>query len=88
MHGWLIQSTSISVKATYGDPDIFVTADGTIPSPSNFMWRAQRIGDDMVTINGTDPLWRELCLEFGCDVHIAVRAFQTTTYSIVFNSEE
>jgi hypothetical protein len=73
-----------------GDPDIYVLAGRpTMPPPSaaNFMWRSINVGGDSVNIHGADPEYSAQCDPFGCFMHIAVRGFLSSSYSITVTQD-
>jgi len=79
--GASIGNVQISVTPTYGDPDLYVNNDGTVPSSSSYRWRSNHFGADSITIPSSDP---HACPS-SCTYLICVVAWgtHTTEYSIV-----
>ncbi len=69
---------TITVTPQYGDPDLYVTVDGTMPSVDNFQWASLDWGRDTLLISSP-------C--FNCIVLIGVEAFEHTLYSVVASSD-
>ena len=69
-------SLSVSVTPLYGDPDVYITNDGTTPSPTNYQWDSLNWGRDSVSIDDCS----------NCDYLIGVNAFSHTLYTILASS--
>ncbi|GAB5366160.1 hypothetical protein AAMO2058_001120900 [Amorphochlora amoebiformis] len=63
---------------TQGDPDLYISTTNTHPNKTSYMWKAQSLGADAITITNTDPLACTHCTYF-----IAVYAYTATRMSIV-----
>lgn len=63
---------SFSVFRIIGDPDLYVTDNGLLPTLTNFTYRSADFGQDLVTINNPRP----------ATYIIGVYGFQTTQYSL------
>ena len=79
---FLSKEVDIAVKANTGDPDIYVTADGSQPTASNYRWRSGKVGSDELNITSSDPYWRGQCSIFGCNFNIGVYGYQQSTFAI------
>lgn len=71
---------TIAVSPSYGDPDVYVTLDGSTPSLTNFAYRAVgSSGVDAVTITaaavGCALSNQSKCFCDSCDVYVSVIAF-------------
>eukprot|EP00966_Prymnesium_polylepis_P215891 4998322-Prymnesium_polylepis.1 len=75
--GTNVSTFTISATATTGDPDIYVSSDGVLPTDTHFSWHAAAAGEDMLTINVGDPGW---CLH--CTYLIGVSSTISTVYTI------
>jgi hypothetical protein len=65
-----------------GDPDLLISTATTRPDYSTAMWRQEKVGQDTITIEKTDPKWT-----MGV-YYIAVKAFRKDlTYQIIGLSE-
>jgi len=80
----------VAVGPLFGDPDIYVTLDGRVPSTTVWNYRSSAsTGVDYIAIRGTDPQYRASpCyaaqLSNGtCQVRVAVVGFTTTIYLVV-----
>ena len=68
----------ISLSNSLGDPDLFVTNDGTFPTRTHYQWASTRFGSDQITIR--DPPSGHYMM--------GVYAWSTTVYSIVAVTHE
>ena len=69
---------TVTVSAASGDPDIYISNDGTLPSLAHYAWHADAWGEDAVTVDAHDAAW---CA--GCDYLIGVKAAQhDATYTV------
>jgi hypothetical protein len=69
---------TISLTAFSGDPDVYISTKYPQPNPTNSTWSGSAWGDDSVTIARTDD---NFCSH--CWYYIAVKAFQTSSYTIL-----
>jgi hypothetical protein len=69
---------TISVTRIVGDPDIYVTTDGSEPSRDNYNYASINYGTDVLTIY-SPPV---------TTIRIAVYAFLTSQYTIVASTDE
>ena len=53
---------SITLDAAFGNPDVFVTADGTIPNQQHYTWAAREMGSDTLVIRGHDQHACTMCI--------------------------
>ena len=53
---------SITLDAAFGNPDIFISADGTIPNQQHYTWAAREMGSDTLVIRGHDPKACTVCI--------------------------
>lgn len=68
---------SIVLTKTFGDPDMYVSADGTYPSKDHFTWSSKSNSDDTVSIpSASDGVYI-----------IAVHGFTSAAYSIVATTQ-
>jgi hypothetical protein len=68
---------TVTVTPQYGDPDLYITTDGTIPSPDNYQWDSLYYGRDSIIIS-------DGCNN--CQYTIGVNAFSHTLYTIIASS--
>lgn len=68
----------ITVTPTVGDPDLYVSADGIVPTPSSYQWYSNHFGADDILIRTTDPNYCS-----GCTYLITVHAFGRSLTSFV-----
>ena len=52
---------SFTLSAEFGNPDIFVSSNGRLPTPHGYTWSAREAGSDTISIAGHDPLACTLC---------------------------
>jgi len=52
---------TVSGTPTLGDPDIYITSDGVLPSRTHFGWHADAVGEDAVTVDAHDAGWCASC---------------------------
>jgi len=71
---------SISVTRKYGDPDLFVSTSlhgSGRASPDSYMWASMALGEDLITIDSSDP---NFCSN--CSYLITVFAAANTSYTL------
>jgi len=76
------EDITISVTPRYGNPDIYITLDGTVPSPNHYKMKADSSGADELTLKATElPLqcWNSFLT---CEVRIVVIGTSQTLFSI------
>ena len=56
-----------------GDPDLYVSSDGALPSRTHFGWHADAAGEDALTVDAHDAGW---CAAASCTYLIGVHAAQ------------
>lgn len=85
-----IPNVTFSVTPSFGDPDLYITMDGSVPSPTNWNYRANsQFGSDSVVILGTatdgscqhPPAAPCACAD--CLIRVAVVGFSTSFYTIM-----
>lgn len=70
---------TVSVTPSLGDPDLYITSDGVLPSRNHYGWHAETFGEDAVTVDAHDPGWCS-----SCEYLVGVRAASTdAAYSVV-----
>jgi hypothetical protein len=52
---------TVSVSPSLGNPDLFITSDGVLPSRTHFGWHADAVGEDAVTVDAHDAGWCASC---------------------------
>lgn len=72
------QNLEISVSRFTGDPDLYVTNNGSQPSKTNYQWKSAMFGKDVIDIPHPEP----------GDYKIAVYAFTTSSFSIVASTTD
>ena len=74
----------VSVTPSLGDPDLYISSDGVLPSRTHFGWHADAAGEDIVTVDAHDSGWCASCSDrhdeeaacSSCDYIIGVHAAQ------------
>ena len=56
-----------------GDPDLYVSSDGALPSRTHFGWHADAVGEDALTVDAHDAGW---CAAASCTYLVGVHAAQ------------
>ena len=64
---------TVSVTPSLGDPDLYVSSDGALPSRTHFGWHADAAGEDALTVDAHDAGW---CAAASCTYLIGVHAAQ------------
>lgn len=72
------RALTVTVTRRMGDPDIYITNDGTVPSKSNYKWSSTAWGEDLVRIRAPAV----------GDYRIAVHGFSTSSYTIVASTAD
>ena len=62
---------TVSVTPSLGDPDLYITSDGVLPSRTHFGWHADAAGEDAVTVDAHDAGW---CTNTSCTYLIGVHS--------------
>eukprot|EP00457_Paulinella_chromatophora_P000073 gb/GEZN01000073.1/.p1 GENE.gb/GEZN01000073.1/~~gb/GEZN01000073.1/.p1 ORF type:complete len:2576 (+),score=267.19 gb/GEZN01000073.1/:57-7784(+) len=68
---------SFSLTRSFGNPDIFITADGTEPTPTSYTWGSAAYGFDIVVIDPSDPKYNRTGI-YLIKVHVSA----DTTFSL------
>jgi len=77
-----------SLSRSYGDPDLYITIDGSTPNTTNWQYRSIHFGDDLIQINSGDYYACPKAPAKSCVIKIAVVAVTTTSYSIQGHSDD
>ena len=64
---------TVAVTPSVGDPDLYVSSDGALPSRTHFGWHADAVGEDALTVDAHDAGW---CAAASCTYLIGVHAAQ------------
>lgn len=87
------QSLTVTLNPSFGDPDLYVTLDGTSPNATNFAYKSTGAsGSDTVTISpslvGCGSQNASKCYCTSCDVRIAVTSFSPRAiYTIIATTD-
>lgn len=77
-------TTTVSVTPLYGDPDLYITTDGTEPGLHNYQFRSTAGGSSVQDTVLIQPGRPHYCNH--CRLLIAVRGFTTTHFSITYST--
>jgi hypothetical protein len=84
------QTIEVIVIPYLGDPDLYITLDGSTPTTMNWQYRSiAGAGADYVAIRTTDPAYIATCgltPLAPCIINIGVYAFTTSVYTVVGTS--
>ena len=74
-------ATAFTVWATpsLGDPDLYISSDGVLPSRTHFGWHADAAGEDAVTVDAHDAGW---CTNASCTYLIGVASAHAAAYAV------
>ena len=64
---------TVAVTPSVGDPDLYVSSDGALPSRTHFGWHADAVGEDALTVDAHDAGW---CAAASCTYLVGVHAAQ------------
>ena len=70
---------TVSVSPSLGNPDLFITSDGVLPSRTHFGWHADAVGEDAVTVDAHDAGW---CTNTSCTYLIGVSSAFAAAYTV------
>lgn len=76
------QDIQITVSPSFGDPDLYVTLDGTKPGPNNYQFLSRAAGGDVLTLDHSSFWFQAFCgimalnvSNFNCMIRIAVYGY-------------
>jgi hypothetical protein len=74
---------SVAVRPSYGDPDVFVSNTGAVPTQAEHGWAGYAYGADVVRVGAnTSVAGMGAVFCAGCTYHIGVHCASATEYSI------